>query len=307
MAQPQLSSVYIAKAISQAAIAYKNAGYVATAFAPVVTVPARQGKYFSFDQGEWVQDAASPNRMPGSDAPRGGYTVSNTAFECEEYAFAHAIPDEIRDTADDPINPYERGINFCMEKCYLRRERKAAATLFVTGVWGTSGSVSYTWDDFVNSDPANDMLTAKSTVLKDIGRDPNVLVIGQQVYDKLSIHPDGLDRYKHTRTGVMTPELIAEWLGFERIVVGKASYNAAREGQVVSREFIWGKSALALYVPAAPSIDEPAAAYTFQTKDISTRNWREESPKQTVVEASIQAIPTITASKAGYFLASAVA
>lgn len=307
MAQPQLSSVYIAKAIANAAIAYKNATYIAKRVFPQVLVPARQGKYYTFDQGEFVIDAASPNRQPGSDAPRGGYTVSNSSFECEEYAFAHPIPDEILETADDAIAPYERGISFCLEKVNLRLERRTAGVAFATSVWGTSASLTYTWDDFVNSDPANDMLTAKSTVARDIGVDPNTLVIGRQVFDKLSIHPDGLDRFKHTRTGIMTEEMIAQWLGFQQIIVGSASYNAAQEGGTVDRQFIWGKSALAMYVPAAPARDEPAAGYNFQVKDVQTRNWREESPKQTVVEASILAIPTLTASKAGYYINAAVA
>lgn len=75
MAEPQLSSTYVAKAISNAAIAYKNGAYVADQVFPVITVTQEKGKYFTFDRGEWVQDAASTNRQPGSDAPRGGYTV----------------------------------------------------------------------------------------------------------------------------------------------------------------------------------------------------------------------------------------
>jgi len=75
----------------------------------------------------------------------------------------------------------------------------------------------------------------------------------------------------------------------------------------VDRQFIWGKNALLLYVPSAPAIDVPSAAYIFQVKGVQTRSWREESPKQTVVEASIAADIKRTATKAGYYMPSVVA
>jgi|SaaInl7_200m_RNA_FD_contig_123_3364_length_3490_multi_12_in_2_out_0_4 hypothetical protein len=307
--QPQLSSTYIQKAIDDAAIAYGNSAYILDQIAPIVDVDQRQGKYFTFDRGESVQDAASPNRQPGSDAPRGGYTIGNESYDCKEMAFAHEIPDEIAAQADPAIQPFRRGIDFCMEKALLRRERLAAATFFAASVWGTDASVSDTWDDYVDSDPADDVNTGKTTIVKDTGFDPNVLVMGREVWDKLILHPDVLDRIKYTKAATQdeVAGMLAAWLGLERVVVGSASYNAAAEGATVDRQFIWGKDAVLLYVPAAPAKDVPSAAYTFQLAGIETRQWREESPKQSVVEASICADPVVTASKAGYRFASVVA
>lgn len=309
MAEPQLSSVYIARSISNAAIGYSNAQYIAQEVFPVITVPNRKGKYFTFDRGEWVQDAASSNRMPGTDAPRGGYSVSNEEFNCEEWAFAHAIPDEIVEQADEAIQPFERGIRFCMERVMLRRERVTAAVAFASAVWGTTKSVSSAWSDLANCDVVNDIREGQATVLKDTGREPNTLLVGRQVWDQLVINPDLKDQVKYVREATQgaLQAAVASWLGVDRVIVGAASYNAAVDGATVSREFIWGKNALLYYRPSTPAIDEPAAGYLFQLKDISTRSWREESPKQTVVEAALCGDPVMTASKAGYYFASVVA
>ena len=309
MANPQLSQVYVDKAIANAAIGYKNAMYIADQVAPRVDVRQRTGDYFVFDSdGASVTDAASVNRSPGTDAPRGGYKISTEKFACKDMAFAHPVPDEIVEQADEAIRPLERGIRFCLEKCWIRRERFAAEQLFVASTWGTATDWSGTaWSDFANSDPASDINTGKSTVKKLCGYDPNTLVMGQEVYDKIVLHPDAIDRIKYTQTGILTPELVGKWLGIDRVIVGGASYNAAAEGATLDRQFIWGKNALLLYVPSSPSIDEPAAAYMFQMPDAETRSWREESPKQTVVEAKIFCDIKRTATRVGYYLPSVVA
>ena len=311
MAAPQLSSTYIAKSIQNAAIAYRNAQYRATEVFPTITVPERQGKYFSFDSGEIVQDAASPNRQPGTDAPRGGYTVSNSAFECEEWAFAHEVPDELVEQADDAIQPMERGTRFAMEKALLRRERRTAEVAFVASTWngGTDASGFTQWSDLTGCDVVSDINTGVDTILQNTGWMANTLLIGRQVWSKLLINPDLKDAIKYVVKAdqAALEAAVAGWLGIENVIVGGASYNAAAEGATTDRQFIWGKNALLFYRPAAPAKDEPAAGYLFQQKDIVTDSWRESSPHQTVVQAAICGIPVMTASSAGYYFPSVVA
>lgn len=305
---PKLSSVYIDKAIRTAAIGYGNALYIAGALAPVIPVDQESGKYFTFDDGEIVTDTASPDRRPGTDAPRSGYSVSNDTYSCAEFAQAHEVPDRIVENADEPIRPLERGIRFCMEKILLRRERFVAGKVFVASTWGTATDPTVTaWSDLTGSDPASNVLDGKAQIVKLTGYEANTLVLGRQVFDKLTQHPDALDRIKYTQAGIMTADLMAAWLGVERILVGSASYNSAQEGGTTSREFVWGKNALLCYCPPAPSIDSPAACYMFQYQGASTRQWREESPKQTVVEAGLNIDFKRTAIKAGYYFASVVA
>lgn len=308
MAEPQLSEVYIAKSISQAAIGYSNAAYIAGEVFPVIPVKERKGYYFTFDSGEWSQDAASTNRQPGTDAPRGGYKVSNEQFSCEEWAFAHPVPDEIVEAADEAIKPFERGVRFCMERVLIRRERVTAGVVFASAAWGTTKTVDNLWSDISNCDVQSDIRTGQAAILKDTGAEANTLLMGRQVWDYLVVNPDLKDCIKGVQVANMAAmqNNVAAWLGVERVIVGNASYNAAADGATTSREFIWGKSALLFYRPPAPAIDSPAAGYLFQLKKVSTRNWREESPKQTVVEASLCGDPVRTAAAAGYYFAAVV-
>lgn len=307
MPQPTISQVHIDRAITNACIQYRNVDFIADKVAPVVPVTKDSDKYFIFTKGDWLSDDADDDRAPGARAARSGYGLSNGVYLLKQIAIAHPIPVETVDNADEPLKPFEDGAEFCMQKALLRRERRTATNLFTTGVWGTDNTTATDWSDFNNSDPANDVATGQDTILQNAGVLPNQLTIGWQVWQALRQHPDGIDRFKHTQAGLLTPEQVAAWLNVERLVIGKSVYNAAKEGATASMSFVWGKHALLSYVTNAPALRTPTAAYIFQKKGVQTRRWREEAENQDVVEATIATDPRVTASDAGYFFSSIVA
>ena len=74
----------------------------------------------------------------------------------------------------------------------LRQERKFVSDVFTTGVWGTDRTLSGTdqWSDFVNSDPRDDVETAKEAILGVTGFASNTMVVGWQVWRQLKNPPD---------------------------------------------------------------------------------------------------------------------
>lgn len=306
LAQPHIGDVHVDTAISSAAIAYRNQRYIAPEIAPVVPVEKETDVYYIFDKAEWFRDVADTDRRPGTRAPRGGYTTSTGSYTLKEIAQAHTIPDRIAAQADDVIDIYTRGAAWCAEMVMLRRERHTATTIMVTGVWGTDNTSATDWDDFSNGDPANDVNTALRTVQEATGFRPNTMLIGQIVFDALVIHPDALDRFKHTQTGILTEEQVAQWLGVERLLVGRATRNTAAEGAAVTMSPIFDDDALLVYVTSAPSITEPAGCYLFQKGDIATKRWREEAENQDVIESSILTNIVVTGSDLGYFFSDIV-
>ena len=301
MAQPMLSQVHIQRAVANAAQRYTNPSFIYDQIAPIVTVAKSTDKMFIFDKAEWFRDVAETRRAPGTDAPRGGYTLSTADYTCEERAQASPVYDQIKENADEPLRPYEDAAAWCMHIIKIRCEREASALFFTGANWTTTSALSGTnrWDDYVNSDPCNDISSYIDTVRGLTGMEPNTLVLGANVWSHLKLHPDALDRIKYTQTGILTEALAAAWLGVKRILIGKAIYNTTAEGQAATMADIWGKSALLLYVTSGPSITEPSAAYTFQRKEIKTKSWREESKAQDVVEVSVETVPKIVGADLG--------
>lgn len=310
MPQPTISQVHVDKAISNVAIAYRNDMFIADQVAPIVPVDKESDKYFKFTAAEWFADEAENDRQPGTEAPRGGFSLTTDDYAVKEKAWAVPVPVRVQENADDPLRPFENATEFAMQRVMLRKERAAAAAYFTTSVWNTDSTPSNLWSDFANSDPANDVQTGIDAVIQQIGLKPNLLVLGHEVFSKLKLHPDGLDRIKHTQSGFMSAELIAQWLDVDRVVVGSSVVNTAAEGATASMGFVWGKHALLVYVTPSAAIDRPNGAYAFQVggaQGVRTRTWFEDSRNQDVVEASIMIDYKVTAAEAGYFFNSVVA
>ena len=308
LSEPIIGDVFTQQAITEAAIAYRNQDYIARLVAPQVEVDKDSGKLWVVDKANWLRDDADVDRRPGTRAPRGGYTTSQLDYSLLEMAQAHPIPDRVARSADAAIRIYERGSEFCMDRVLLRLERHAAAQLRATGNWGTDNTTATDWDDFSNGDPAVDVDTAKRTVQEAIGRPANVAVMGQIVFDALKQHPDGLDRFKHTQTGILNKVQVAEWLGLDQILVGTATRNTADEGATASMSPVWDDDCLVIYVPPAAALDVPAAAYTIVQRGrlLETKRFREEAEAQDVIEVVAPAQVLRCATDAGYFFSDIV-
>ena len=307
MPNPRASDVHIDKAITNVAIRYSNTQFVAEQVAPRLTVEKESDKYFTFTKGDWFRDEADDDRQPGTRAPRGGFDLSNDNYALKEIAQASAVPDRIANNADRPLRPFEDASRWCSQMVNLRKERRCASTLFAASTWGTDKTVDNAWSDFVNSDPATDIAVGKDTVMQNTGVTPNRLLIGQEVFKYLRMHPDALDRFKHTQTGILNQAQVAQWLDVDQIIIGTAIVNTAAKGAADSMSYIWGKNALLMYVTGAPSISEPSAAYIFQKAGVRTKRFREEAEEQDVVEVQHLVDIKRTATDCGYYFPSVVA
>ncbi|HAM54025.1 MAG TPA: hypothetical protein DCQ64_00880, partial [Candidatus Rokubacteria bacterium] len=91
LSEPTIGDVFVQQAIAEAAIAYRNAQYIARLIAPEVQVDKDSGKVYVVDKANWLRDDADADRRPGTRAPRGGYTTSQVDYSLLEMAQAHPI------------------------------------------------------------------------------------------------------------------------------------------------------------------------------------------------------------------------
>jgi len=306
MARPTARDVHVDRPLSNIAIAYRNDTYIADQVFPQVPVENQSDVYFIFDKGAWFRLPDKSMRAPGTRAPRIDYTLTTGCYFCVEYALANGIPDEVRDNADDPLQPDENATTFVTSNLLNLYEDRVATLVTACANWANSASPTTQWDS-ATSDPVNDIDTARNTVLKEIGRLPNTLVMGWEVWTALKDHPDLLDRIKHTQRGILTSDLAAEVFEVDRLLVGKAVKDSATlEGETASMGFVWGKQAILMYVSPAPALMEPAAGYTLVWRPFETSRFHEDQERQDVVEVRHNIDEVITGSDAGYCIAAAI-
>jgi hypothetical protein len=230
-----------------------------------VSVDKQSNKYPTYTKNDWFQDEAQ-KRGDSEESAGSGYTLSNDDYYCDVYAFHKDIGDQLRKNADAAYNLDREATEFVTMKMLLRQEIQWVSDYFKTGVWGYDkvGGTDFTrFSDYAGSNPIDVITTGSETVLQATGLEPNTLVLGVQVYNKLKNHPDFVDRIKYSSSDAVTTALMARLFEVERVFVAKAVKATNTKGQAGTYDFAFGKNALLCYVPPNPGLLTPASGYTF--------------------------------------------
>ena len=316
--QPLQSQLHVNANLTQLSVGYTNPAYIADQVFPIVRVQKQSDIVPKYNQSFWFRDNAEV-RAPGTKSKGGGFTVdtSDTYF-CNRFSRRFEIPDELRRNADAPWNLDNDATRFVTDKIQMRREVGFATDMFTTGIWTTdkTGSTDFTkWSDYGASTPDVDITNYCDAVEALVGVEAKTLVLGKQVHIQLKNHPTLIDRIKYTQRGQLTPELIASLLELDKYLVGRSIYTTVIEGTAeasVTYTRIWGKHALLIYVPPAPSLLTPAAGYTFVWQVVPNalqyiKTMRDEEKEIDIVEGNTYFSHKKTAAGAGLFMSNAVA
>lgn len=284
---PTLRDVANDAVLTNVAVKYTNEAYIAEQILPVFPVKKQNGKYYVYD-AESLRSVKTLRAL-GSGANEVDYGVSlSGTYGCDDNALKEFVPQEIIDQADQPIDPLIDATENVTERIKIGAEKALATAMAATGTITHYSTLSGTdrWDDYTNSDPIDDIKTAKAAVHGYIFREPNVLVLQKQVYEKLLDHPDIIERIKYSQLGVASPELLARLFGVEKVLIAGAGYNSADEGQTDSISYIWGKHAWLVYVAPTVKAKQMTFGYTFKYEDYTTKRWTDADRNGTYVRVN---------------------
>ena len=289
-------------------IGYGNEHYIWRNLAPPVRVGKQSGTFF-----KWVRDFVF--RAPdGSRAESGHYQRitwghETDTFHCVERGFEARIDEVKRAASLHPIDLMTQATNEVMGKLDLRMEMDVADTLFKAGVWPQS-TANRQWHKAAGT-PIADIEAAIDEIREATGNwsGPSriIAIMSRAVWTALRNHEDIVERYKYTRGGVMTTELVAPIVGVDAIYVGDAIYNDAEEGETFDGEEIWPDHCLILRQTTNPGINVPNAAYTFlwdednRAYPVGSEVYRDDAVRGDVARAFLHRDIKVTGDVFGYF------
>lgn len=313
MAQPTHSEIQaVDPVLTNMLVGYAQSDdrFVATKAFPVVNVEKQGFTYYTFTKKYFFADDMK-QRAPGSLFARGGYGVSTATGQAQIWGLEHTIADEARANNQMPMALEQAGVLWLSNQSMIRKERAFSADFMVTGVWGTDDNNSATdWDS--TGVPTDDILTAQRTISNNTGLKADTLVVGFITWQGLLGNTNIADRIRYvSRADVNTIEAaLLSILGIRQLLVSRASYNTANEGQTFSSGAIIDDDALLIASAAQPGIMTPSAGYTFAwdggggTGSITT--YREPQSKSDVLQISEAWDQKAVATDCGYFWADIV-
>jgi hypothetical protein len=297
------------------AVAYKNPTLIADDVLPRVPVSTQAFEYMQFDKGETftvpdtrVGRTAAPTQVEFSGTKTGGVT--------NDYALDAPIPNQDVENAKSlggKYDPKKRATASTTDLILLDREVRVASAVFDANNYAAANKTTLAgvnqWSDTANSDPLRAILTAFDSMIMR----PTLGVIGQLVATQLQLHPKLVAGYfgNNGQYGLVPLAYIAEQLGLQKLLVGRAFINSAKPGQAVSIARAWGKHASFLYID--PNADTnrgitygltaqwgPRVAGEIEDPDIGMRGGVRVRVGESVAEK-------IIATDCGYFFQNAIA
>lgn len=238
-----VTQFYRSPLLSNLALRWRNAGFIADRLFPTVKVPKDQFGYLKFDQD--VAFRVYDDRMaPFASANQVDVLATQVFTQITDKALkAYVDPKEEAQMGDIPAQALKT--NVLMESMGLAKENRAAAILRATGSYAGANSTTLSgtgqWSDPA-SNPKTAVLAAKRGLL--IPSDARVVLwMGKDVYDGLQQNVAVIATVQNALGSVDTRDILARYLQVDEIVVGEAWSATNNFGQTLATARLWGKDA----------------------------------------------------------------
>lgn len=225
-----------------------------------------------------------------------------------------ALPMDYREIADSTLN-IEKRRSYQAQSVILNKIERAVASLIQnTANYDDDHKLGITstdvWNDKDNSAPVDQIDAAKEAIRQSIGMNPNTLILSPLAFNALRRHPQVIEQVKYSERAIITTDILAKLLEFEKVVVGQAITMS----DAGSLSDVWLNTAIVAYVAPAPpdgierDEGEPSFAYTFRKRSYpQVDKFMAEGNKVQYVRCTDIVLPKIVGATAGFLLTNVVA
>lgn len=291
----------------------KESKFVADLILPTLTVQQETGIYFKYEQADLRHEDDS--RAPGAKSKETTYDLTQVPYgPLPSRALKNKVTDELGRQMGQTLAEKNATVR-TIQKLLIAKERRLASQMADTAVITQNTTLSGTsqWSDYTNSDPVANIFTARSAVNSGCMNEPNTLLLGYEVWQKLRNHPDLVNRINGLKEA-LSIEQMKSIFEVDNIIVANTQYNTTRQGAAKSMSQIWGKHAWLLYInPGAPQeIDSITLGHTLRLEGEGmdrtiVKKWYDEDAESTWVRASMKYDQKFMAVECAYLIKDAVA
>lgn len=310
---PEPTSLHKDAILSNMSVQYKNDTLIWPQVMPLVKVNKRSDAYYVYTKADSYtipDDFLGPKSLPNEY----DWGVSEGNYSVKDHGLGDWLPQAVIDNADNPLRAEIDTNDYLNRLLELAQEQRVATVIFTAANYPTGNKVTLAGDDQWSGstdDPIDDVQTAIDACFQRA----NTLVFGLETWQVFRKLPEILDAVKsatrfQSSGGLATQSEVASLFDVERVLIGRARYNTAKEGQTASYSRLWGKHMAALYVEPNPGIRSIAFGVTFAESFKMTS--RDFDPKRGIkgahfIKVAWNSDEKVIASDVGYLITDAVA
>ncbi len=247
----------IDRTMSAIAIAYRNKRLISDKVLPRVPVNKQEFKYMihSLEESFTIPDTKVGRKSKPTEV---SFSATEEISATVDYALDDPIPYADIENTSEKFDPIGNSTTILTDLILLDREVRTANLVFDPNNYSAANKKALSgteqWDDYINSDPLNELMTALEVPIMR----PNIMTIGREAYSKLIMHPL-IVKAVHGNSGdvgVAQHQALASLLELDEVLVGEGFVNTARKGQTPVLQRVWGKHCSLLYRDELASADK---------------------------------------------------
>jgi hypothetical protein len=280
------SGAIVSKLLTTASNGYFPKGFIAEEILPAVYVPQTTGKIGKYSNNHLrivntVHEGKGPYRQLEA------ITVSSDTYDIENHGLYDIITDKDMRNYEAPFDA-EMDTTLALTLAHLIGKEYGLASALtnpsvITQGTTLSGDAQYNNIDHADSDPLVDKIVADNAIEAVCGAPSNTAIMSSKVFRYLSRHKKILGALGFTQYPPMgiSKEQLATVLQVEKVLVGSAMYNSAKEGQADSLVSIWGKDLIYARI-IDPQLREKTLGYEMRLTGTAARAVYKYNPVQPV-------------------------
>lgn len=261
MALQQGRDLHIDAVLSGIMVGRRPSQGIVNDLVPIIPVNKQSNIYMKSNFREalqWVPNLTS--RARGAKSREVYFSVSSDTYYAQNYALGGRWFDEEAANADDPIKLRLRTARQVTDRLQVDYEARVAALANVSTNVGTTHHVATPWSNVTGSRPFSDLSDDVEAFRELTTVRPNILILPEQVAQKVRKSDEVRDILFGDRGGVATDQQIAALLKVDRILIPEIFVNTVQPGQTQIGSGVanpvWGNKAFLAYVADLNSAEE---------------------------------------------------
>ncbi|MFH5805300.1 hypothetical protein [Alienimonas sp. DA493] len=259
----------IRDALEEFDLAADRAGFVGLKIAPALEVGEVNGVYDVVPIESMLREYDT-RRAPDGNYPRTDGKVEQASYVTKEHGIEERVDDRLARAHASRFDSELLAAERCRDAVMRGHERRVitAATGLAAGQQTAAGSNGGAWSTGT-SDPFTLVHAARKAVRNRVGRAPNAMVLDWEAFEVLVGLDAVIDRIKYSgytdpSKAALQPQVIAQALGLDEIIVANSVTNGANMAEEASIESMWPRATALLFVRYdGPDTRKPQFMRTF--------------------------------------------
>ena len=277
---------------------------------PSIPAPSGEsGTYYTFTDSKGFFTLPNKTvRAPGTPYGRGQLGIGTDTYQTVQDGWEIPVDDRVQANALPPYDPRRTAAESAAQVILLKRENNIISAITNATTFASYTTALAVGDRFDNdnSDPVGIIDTYKETIRSNCGMAPNKMVMPYDVWLKIKEHADIKARIKTTTDTIVTVDLLKRLFELDELLISRAMYNSAEEGQTVNLADMMTKKIFMGFINNTPGLMRPSVGYNIQVNGLQAKSYYEEKIDSNVSRVSVNEIQKIVAADCGYLLTTVI-